>query len=319
MSYLSDILNDLGDTDRTLQELKALAAERSDDGVFRTNISAISKRRRDLERRLDSTLSAGQLDLIQLRVEREDGSIPAAHIVARAVILFQAIVSGVFGAVRTETRPLAPPSPDIEALSSLTFATSPNQADVVSLSIPNDRLLAIRSDLDVTLDLVFSLFELRTVGALKSLAQRTGLSPITKLYEWVSMNADDGYRTSIGWRKSRERTVMATISPSQAVAMKDMIGSTYDSESNTVDMDGLLVGLDEVHRTFHFETVDGANIQGRLVDAFPRGQTWVMNTRLTASLTRTSQVDYGTGSQTVQWALTALLLPDQTSYEFEPD
>ncbi|MCP4304554.1 MAG: hypothetical protein GY788_06700, partial [bacterium] len=146
----------------------------------------------------------------------------------------------------------------------------------------------------------------RHLGDVKSLGKRAGLDPLAKLHELATMSAAGALRTSISWRKSRDRARMTTLSRSQAAALQGLIGSAHDSETERLNAEGQLVGIDDARGTFRFEATDGAQIEGRLAEEFPRGQAWVMNTALEASLTRTSRIDYASGARKEEWALRAL-------------
>ncbi|MEP0320431.1 hypothetical protein [Bauldia litoralis] len=306
MNSLSDILIDLRDTDLTLQELHTLAGGANDDRALRVNIDAIAKRRRDLERQLDAQLRIGQLDLIRYRVEREDGDVAAAAASAQSLVLFQEVITAVFDAIRDRPKRRYAPTGENAALPALHFAAAPTDSPTMSLSIPNDRLLAIRSELDLTFELVFALFHLRSVVEFRHFAPRTGIAPITKLSAWATNSIEHGLRTTIGWQKTKARATTTVTTLRDATALRRAIEAASDELIEDTDIEGRLVSLDEALGTFRIQS-ETASIQGFLASDFPRGGGWIVNAGIIAVLSKATRTDYATGAETVHWTLRSLI------------
>ncbi|WP_421722961.1 hypothetical protein [Bauldia sp.] len=306
MSRLQDILANLTDSDRTLADLALLAGE-DPDAIQDVNLGSIRKRRDDLEREVDKDLAAGQLDLVQLQIERENEANAAdAATVARSLLFLQTIVTAVFNAVRHGPK-VGDDAPEADGPAAMTLATSPSPPGTVVLTIPNERLLAIRSDLDLAFELVFALFRLRTTEDVTEFADRTGLLAIATLHQWVSLCVVESIKTTITWRKTYEGIHMTTIPSMQAANLRTLIESSADDLVETLDYTGRLVGLDTADGTFRLDLSDGGQIAGSLADDFPRSETWGINTAVSASLARTTTVDYVTGRRAESWALLSLL------------
>lgn len=310
MNTLSDILTDLGDTDLTLGKLRALAGKEAGDEIAHVNMSALAKRRRDIERKLEAVLRVEQRDLVNYRVEREDGEVTPVAAVAGSILLFQEIVTAVFDAVRDEPRRHYEPSPENAALSAMTFAASPGDNRSIALTIPNDRLLAIRSDLDLVFELVFALFRLRSTNDFIRFAERTGVSSITKLHQWTGIVATHGLSTAITWQKTREASNGITISSREAAALRNIIESASEETIEDRDIEGRLVSLDEARSTFCLQVSADEQISGLLAYEFPRGKQWTTNVDLVAMLKRSTRVDFATGAETSRWTLKRLIQLD---------
>src|SRR5579872_2501835 len=148
MSRLQLILRDLQETALVLSDLHERIAGDPGDDVLRLNAETVAKRGRDLEGQLTRELRDQQHDLVQYRIEQQRGEpIPAAAL-SSAILLFQRLVTSIFDAVRDRPKQIYSPSAENVALSSLTLAAAKIIAPTeLSLAIPNDRLLALKSEL----------------------------------------------------------------------------------------------------------------------------------------------------------------------------
>ncbi len=187
------------------------------------------------------------------------------------------------------------------------FAAVPTDSPTMSLSIPNDRLLAIRSDLDLSFELVFALFHLRSAAEFRHFATRTGISPISKLHAWAVNSTSQHLRATIGWVKAKDRSSTTVISLRDAGAMQQAIEAAGDELIEDVDIEGRLVSLDEAYATFRFQISETETIDGFLAREFPRGGSWPVNTGLIGVLTRTTHTDYTSGAETIRWTLRDLI------------
>jgi hypothetical protein len=156
MNELVRILSLLQETDAAASRVQQDIKSNPHDEVSRINAAAIHKRRSDLERRLNRELRVGQSDLVQYHIAKtEDREYPVLA-VAKAIAGFQELVTSVFDAIRTAPKQRYRPSPESTALSSLDFGMAlPVGSVVVSMTVPNERLIAVKSDLDQTFDSVF--------------------------------------------------------------------------------------------------------------------------------------------------------------------
>jgi hypothetical protein len=178
MTLLEQLLQQLQDTDVTASQLNQAIAAQPDNEIYRVNADAIQKRRSDLERRLNDELRSTQHDLVQYHVDRAGPERYPALAVARAIIGFQELVTAVFDAVRSV--PKQRYAENIE-LSTLDFAMAlPIGSVVVSMSIANERLIILQSELDQTFDTVFRILGTKESEGLRELASEVGIAAISK-------------------------------------------------------------------------------------------------------------------------------------------
>jgi hypothetical protein len=307
MTQLGDIVLDLQDSDATLADLGVLANLEPLDPIIDLNREAIKRRRHDLERELHDLLKRQQLDLIRYKIARSGGGPCPASGVARSIWSFQELLTSVFEAVRSRGNQSPRQSEDSGELSALVFASAERGSVVVSLSIPNERLLLVQSDLDVSLQLVFDVLQIPTSGGLRGIAKRVGFRSTAALYLWAENSVEHGLEISIHWQKTVERGRAASLSLNEALLLKTTIEAAHDDVAETIELDCQLLNLDSLTGTFLLETADGRQITGGLADEFPRSPRPTLNRRYRATLMRVVRQSYATGEQSAAWILHKLL------------
>jgi hypothetical protein len=123
------------------------------------------------------------------------------------------------------------------------FAGARAGSVVVALSVHNDRLLAVKSELDQTFDLVISLLHARTDTELRELVNRVGVASISRAYNWAENSASYGLDTSIAWSKAIPHGEPVSITKQQAQTLKDAIDATSDEEIKPEEHDCELIGI----------------------------------------------------------------------------
>ena len=305
MSELMRIVESLQETDAAVAHLTGAVAESPDDDVLRINAEAVTKRQRDLVRRLDYTLHLKQAEIVRYRVVREWSNTYPAKAVAAAIETFQELVTAVFDAVRTGPKMRYRPSQESLALSTFDFADAGAGSVIISLAIPNDRLLAGETQLDETLALVERALSARESDDLKLLADRIGIAAITKAYAWAEASVAYGLDTQIQWGKSYADLREVTITQEDAAIVKGVIENKSDTAETTEVVEGALLGFDGSTSYFHLEVFDTRqDIRGAV--SVELSKTWTTNLPYRAILRRTAQVRYATGEEKVSWALIGL-------------
>ena len=303
MIRLSDLLEGLHEADDVAAELRQLREIAPGDPTVPVNLDAVLRRRSDLEAQLRDLLSWQQLDLLRYRVEQFDGSDAPAADVARSIVLFQALLTAAFDAVRTSPKRQYQPSPENRRLSSLRFALAPGAGRPVHLVIPNDGLLAIDSELDRTLDLVFELFAARAKTLIRSIAARIGIASVSAARAWADHAVQRGLTTTIDWRRRNGVPQTAAFTHTEALLFRTAIDEVADGSVEAHSVQCELLAIDEMARTFRLARFGGAVIAGDLDDGFPREGRWTIRRGYAADLLRAERIHYGTGEETVHWSL----------------
>lgn len=308
MNELGNILLELRDTDVTSGELNALALRYPSDEILGVNRDALARRRTDLERSLHSRLRPAQTDLLEYQVQSRDGAACPAQGVALSLSFFQDILTATFAAVRERTG--APSIDEPGDLAALTFAAGERGASFVTLSMPNERLLLIQSDIEVALGLIFDLLKTQTTSRLRQVSTTIGVAPITSAWRWAKNSIDYGFTISVRWQKAGEWDRRVTISAQEAWLLKSAIDEIEDELVDTIVLDGELVGFDHVRGDFHLKTGEGQIISGRLADSFSPDATIQIARLYRVTLTRTSTIRFATGEERVKWLLREITVRD---------
>ena len=306
MNEIQRLLEDIRDSENLVSQLEELEA---DADIRAVNLAAINKRRNDLTRKLNSELRTTQLDLVQYHVKRSGPERYPALAVAKAITGFQELVTAVFDAIRTTPKQRYRPSPDNVELSTLDFAMAlPVGSVVVSMSIENERLLLLQSELDRTFEQVFKILKTKDSEGLREIALEVGIASIAKAHDWAASAAQYGLSTSIDVLKDHENQSHFEISNVEALSLKEAIEEKSDKEVEPETTAGELVGIDvqPPNTYFHLKTDDGRELQGKLADTFPANQEWAVRVRYLAHLLRVRTIKYATGEEKIDWLLASL-------------
>jgi hypothetical protein len=289
-----------------LVALGRAAKERPDDEVLQLNMQSVAKRQNDLVRRIDFDLHVTQNEICRYRVVRDWSDTYPAKAVAESLSKFQDLVTSVFDALRTAPKRRYRPSAENVDLSSLNFAGAAAGSVIVTLSIPNDRLLAGETVLDRTFQLVERTLEAKDSEALHALAEEVGVATITKAYAWADANVSFGLDTSIAWGKHFATENKFAVTRDDAQAIKELIEDKSDEKTDPFEMDCVLVGFDGPESYFHIQRIgEKEEIKGDLGPNVTH--SWTTNQPYRARLLRRSQIKYATGEEKVSWTLIDLL------------
>lgn len=309
MSQILKLLDDLRDTDTVSERLRELEP---DQEILRENLEGIQRRREVIARRLNEELRTSQSDLVQYHVRKNEDDRYPVLAVAKAISGFQELVTSVFDAIRSAPKKQYRPLADNVVLSTLDLAMAlPVGSVLVSMSVQNDRLLAVKSDLDQTFDRVFEIINTRDSERLRGLADVVGIASISKAHAWAAATCNFGLSTKIEIRKDlTSEPQRVEISNLQAQTLKDIIEEKSDKQVDPETVVGELIGIDvddNPDRTyFHLDTIDKRTIIGKLDSSFPRGQHWAVREFYMARLAKVTTTRYSTGEERVDWLLVHL-------------
>ena len=310
MSRIAEVIESMAEADAVADELRRARERDPDDGALAINRDAVLRRRADLEAELGLLLHAEQLDLLRYRVEQVDGSDAPVLGVARSIVLFQTLLTTVFDAVRAGPRRRSEPSSENIRLSSLNFARPPSAGSAIHFLIANDRLLALESDLDVALELMFELLDARAKTIIRDVAARAGVASVAAAHAWAGNAVQHGLTTTISWRKKKSDRRSVTFSHSEALLYRTAIEAVTDDSSEVVSIDCEIISLDEAARSFRLRLSDKSIITGQIADGFPLSGRWGLRHWYRAELLRATRLHYATGEESVRWSLRGLTAAD---------
>lgn len=310
MSRIAEVIESIAEADAVADELRRAREHDPDDATLSINRDAVLRRRADLEAELGVLLDTEQFDLLRYRVEQFDGSDAPVLGVARSIVLFQTLLTAVYDAVRGGPKRRYEPSAENIRLSALQFARPPSAGSAVHFLIANDRLLALESDLDVALELMFELFDARARTIIRDVAARAGVASVAAAHAWAGNAVQHGLTTTITWRKNKSDRRSVALSHSEALLYRTAIEAVADRSSEVMSIECEIVSLDEAARSFRLRLTDKSIIAGQIADGFPFGGRWALRHWYMAELLRATRLHYASGEETVRWSLRGLTAAD---------
>lgn len=306
MTRIRELVDLLQDAEGATKTLRDQANAAPDDEILQMNLESVARREADLVRRLDRALRVGQEEFVRYRVVREWTTNYPVKAVASSIAAFQELVTAVFDALRTTPKRRYRPTPESVELSAFDFAGATAGSVILSLSVPNERLLLGETDLDRALGYVERALSARQSEDLQSLAKEIGIAAITKAFVWADVSTQFALDTDVTWGKtvSGDRRGFA-ITRDEAEVVRELILAKSDTEKDSIEVDCKLLGFDGATSYFHIEFLDGqTDVRGDLSPDLPR--SWTTGHLYRARLRRETTLTYATGEERVAWTLISL-------------
>ena len=214
-------------------------------------------------------------------------------------VLFDAVRDG-------PKRRYAPASDSIEDSTFECFTMKTGPLAIVSMVIPNDRLLAIKSDLDEAFELLFRLLKAQNTGDLKEIARPAGIAAISRLHALAEHSVMLGLDVSIAWSQFTPERPPVRLSREKAKWLRSAIEKTVEDVEEDYEILCNLIGLDDEAGRFRVVSLDGVSIEGSLAEEFPRGAKLTLRSWYNALILRETAINYASGKESVQWTLQSL-------------
>src|SRR5262249_8454239 len=226
-------------------------------------------RQEQLEKTFWQTAATQQLDVCRYRLIPEAGESYPILGLSKILAQFQQLVTTVFDAIKTKKpKARARIAPELVQLSSFEFGyVAPGSLEVV-LTIPNDRLLLIESDLDQAMNTVFKMMKVSDAAEVGRLAEIVGVASIKKLYELSEDHFRYALSADIKWKRDTEIRGEILVQPAEFEALCARLAEKSEQTQEPITITGRLVGLDVELGTFHMTFPVGEDIKGRLAEMF---------------------------------------------------
>lgn len=305
MSEISLLVEDLTDTEAAVAYMTRAAEASPNDDILQINMRSVVKRRDDLTRRLDYLLHTKQAEFVRYRIVRSWTENYPTLAVAKSMLAFQELVTAVFDAIHSrKPKQKYAPSPESLSLSALDFAGANTGSVIVSLTVPNDRLLAGETELDIAFQMVEQMLSARASEDLNLLKDKVGIASITKAYAWANTSVSFGLDTQFAWGKTYADLHRVDITRDEAEVVLSLIDAKAEVDETDVEAVGILHGHDGDRSYFHFTAEDGSDMIGVVDSSLPK--VWTTGVAYRATLRRVAQIKYSTGQEIVKWTLKGL-------------
>lgn len=180
----------------------------------------------------------------------------------------------------------------------------------LAFTIPNSKLLFdLPSQLDKTATAVFDIVTADAAGStIPNAVKKYGRAPIAAIYDWAKVNSDHGIGAGVEWVRGDSTKANIIVQAPQFAALSDRLLRTKQTESEALELDGVLVGADIKTGRFKF-LADGQekSIKGRFSDAISEEHQARLPAKYTAILTKTIEVRLATDMEVESYFLERLI------------
>jgi hypothetical protein len=293
MSDLIDIREKLEDTRSTIARIyTSLAADPNDKGLA-LMLESLESRQTALESTFNRVANARHLEVCSYRLIRSDDEVMPIVTVGETLKTFQAWLTVVYDAIKSGTKRRSRPSADVVQQTTLDFGYTFAGSLGVVFTVPGERDLFDNSELNRSIDGMFSMLRAKEPNELVQFARAFGISSIRRMYEWASNHANYGISVHIKWRRvDTIRSEMMLQAP-EATHLCELIDLTSETTDEEIVVVGKVVGLDTVARNFHMTFTDADEIKGQMAEDFTYdGETLEHTYR--ATILRSKIVRYAT-------------------------
>jgi hypothetical protein len=301
---LADQLQDTNAAIATMERELATAPLSEGAGIA---LRSLEHRRAVLEKQFAQEANIQGIDIFRYTIARDEPEFPVSAL-ADSLKSFQSWLTVVFDAIKTKTaKRRARVSADIAALTTLDFGYAYPGSRGFVLTVPNERLLLIDSDLDQAVVSMFQMLKAESSEEILSYAQQVGVASVNLMYQWVRNNSEYALAADIQWRRNDEVRQEILFQPEQALNLKTIIERTSEEEQETISVISTLQGGDVQTRSFHLSSPEADDVRGRLGETFVEpGDGLVLGNTYRAELLKRTVLYYATGEEEVSWVLIRL-------------
>jgi hypothetical protein len=268
---------------------------------------SLARRQETLEAAFAEAAEADYLDICNYRLIPEAGDTYPVLGLSKILAEFQQLVTTVFDAIKTKKPKVrARIAPELVQLSSFDFGyVAPGSLEIV-LTVPNERLLLVESDLDDSVNTVFTMMKSADPHEVGELVDKVGIASVKKLYELAEDHYKYALSAHIKWKRNEEIRGEILVQPAQFERLCARLDERSEETRELVSVKGRLVGLDVELRTFHMTFPEGEDIRGRVGPAFKEGKVSEVPGNYIADMVKTTVVYYSTREDRVTYELVEL-------------
>lgn len=308
MSSLYDALEKLQDTHATMTRVSKELAHDPDDYALNLTMRSLQARERKLVHEFQELAHADFQDVCVYRLVDEARRRFPITAVADVLKEFQGLVTLVFDALRTGPKKQIRHSVEAEALSAFHFGYASPGSLAVVMTVPNERLLVDRSDLDRAVETVFGIAKCETPGALRAYAQEVGIGVIRKAFSWVDRHTAHQLSVDVQWKRQEEERGALLMQTADFEQLKAVIAATSDYDEEAIDVEAAnLVGLDTDRRTFHLKYGEAEDVSGKWSDMAVIAESLAVPGFYPVRLLKKTRVHYSYDKETITYELLSLV------------
>jgi hypothetical protein len=290
MPRLLDLQSKLQDTNAAIAQLERALAHDPASKSLRVSMQSLQKRAHNLEADFHEAADLLGVDVCTYRLFT-NGLQPKVTGVAKALLDFQRLFTVVYDALTNGPKSLARIDRDVVKQTEFDFAYTFSGSIGMVMTLPNERMLLIESDLDRAMSKVFEVARADTPDDIDRIADTLGAATIRSLYRWADDHVATGFGADIKWRRRDEVRASLMLQEPELRRLKGAIEVTPDTHQETVSVTGLLYAADLNRRTFRLK-VPGGRIRGKFTGAITAEQKAILPQTYRAQLIKTTRMRY---------------------------
>lgn len=305
MSVLLHIRESLQNTAAQIARLERNVAQNPDVPLLALELESLQRRKEKLEAEFLEVSNSAGVDVCSYRLLPEQLRARLVNLAA-ALTDYQSLLSLFYDAIRNGPKQLAKMGADVLADTSLDFGYAFAGSFGFVLTIPNERLLQIETDLDAAVRAIFDVAKADTSAAILDYARRLGLAPIRALHRWAEDHVKGSLSADIEWRRGREVRMKAVIQKAEFDRLRQIISQTSETTHGEFEATGVLLAADLVQRSFRLQSDEGDIIKGKFTDAISQTHTVELPRRYRALISKSTTIHYSTEEEDVSYQLLRL-------------
>ncbi|MCX7307572.1 MAG: hypothetical protein NTZ72_06330 [Afipia sp.] len=306
MSNLRGLLDKLSDIEATITKTEREATN-PESLATRLALQSLESRRDMLRSEMAEVTERNFVEVCDYRIIPENADSYALSAVSAALHDFQDLVTLIFSSiVSAKPKVSAKVTADIVQKTQFDFGFSYSGSLGIVLTVPNERLLLVDSDLDQAVGAVFSLMKITTPDAVKDAAHVYGIPVVKKLHHFVKTHSQNGMSADIKWvRGETVRREVVSQAPEMA-EIRRIIEEKADTVSEPLTLTGELVGWNVPRRSFVMDFAEARPISGTWAEDFEGALPRKVPARYVARLTKKTTVKYAEDKDQISWILNGL-------------
>lgn len=305
MSRLLEIQERLQDTDAAIATMEKAIAEDPHSPSLQLMAASLQKQQRRIEAEFLAVAAEIGIDVCAYRLFGEQMR-PTLRGLTSVLGDFQSLFSIAYDALRSGPKRRAKFSQEVTTATSFGFGYTFAGSLGVVLTLPNERPLFGETQLDESMQAVFSMAKAQNPDEVVSFARRFGVASVRAAFQWARDHVQFGLGADIEWRRDQDVRAKLFIQQPELARLQEAIAATSEETTEAIVQAGELIGVDVKQKTFHLRFPDGDEIRGSFVDAVSHTQSVTIPRFYKATLTKITRIQYSTEDEKTDYFLQRL-------------
>lgn len=266
MKRLEQFQEELRENAALIAELeRALAENPPWSDSIRVNLVSLRRLQANLESDFARAANSLGKDVCRYRLfsADDDQDEPIISGLASALNDFQNLFSLVFEALkRGQAKRTGHLAPETVETTSFRFGYTFDGSVGFALTLPNEAMLIGDSDHDAAMKTVFDLARAQDTDAMLGFTRRLGAAPIRAAYRWATDHVQARLGADIHWSRVQADRTFLFIQIQELQRLREIIERASEAETQTIEIEGMLVQADIERDTFRLKLPTGEEIGG---------------------------------------------------------